>query len=105
MGAAGCRPTKLRVLDLPFTAVEWVAPLDRPLMQQATPDQWVAWQRSPHAGGVATKPEFKTMTLMMHGWCSAGMPDLGVHTGYFLIVSFYRRPVGGLAVQHPCRWG
>ena len=55
MGAAGCRPTKLRVLDLPFTAVEWVVPLDRPLMQQATPDQWVAWQRSPHAGGLSKK--------------------------------------------------
>ena len=78
MGAAGCRPTKLRVLDLPFTAVEWVVPLDRPLMQQATPDQWVAWQRSPHAGGVDDLNEI--MTLIIVGWCSLRMPDWGVHT-------------------------
>ncbi len=45
------RPVRVRVLDLPFTAVEWVLPSD---MLQAggdplTPAKWMVWDRSPLA--------------------------------------------------------
>ncbi|KAA6419923.1 MAG: hypothetical protein FRX49_10113 [Trebouxia sp. A1-2] len=45
------RPVRVRVLDLPFTAVEWVLPSDMlhaggdPL----TPSKWMVWDRSPLA--------------------------------------------------------
>lgn len=45
------RPARVRVLDLPFTAVEWLLPADMlagggdPL----TPAKWMVWDRSPLA--------------------------------------------------------
>ena len=47
---AGARPAKLRSLDLPFTAVEWVLPQEGPLAQVSVPSDWMVWQRSPNAG-------------------------------------------------------
>ena len=45
------RPVRVRVLDLPFTAVEWVLPSD--MLQgegtPLTPAKWMVWDRSPLA--------------------------------------------------------
>ncbi len=45
------RPVRVRVLDLPFTAVEWVLPSD--MLQGGgdalTPAKWMVWDRSPLA--------------------------------------------------------
>lgn len=39
----------MRVLDLPFTAVEWVLPTELSQSLPATPTRWMVWQRSPRA--------------------------------------------------------
>lgn len=43
------RPHRVRVLDLPFTAVEWVLPTELSASLPATPTKWMVWQRSPRA--------------------------------------------------------
>ena len=43
------RPHRVRVLDLPFTAVEWVLPTELSASLPATPTRWMVWQRSPRA--------------------------------------------------------
>ena len=42
------KPTRIRVLDLPFTAVEWVTPTEMPAWN-ASSDNWMVWERSPLA--------------------------------------------------------
>ncbi len=43
------KPTRIRVLDLPFTAVEWVLPGDLATWHSAGSDSWMVWERSPLA--------------------------------------------------------
>lgn len=43
------KPTRIRVLDLPFTAVEWVLPGDLTSWHSAGSDSWMVWERSPLA--------------------------------------------------------
>ena len=45
----GATPLRLRVLDLPFTAVEWALPGDAPALAAATEDRWLTFARSPLA--------------------------------------------------------
>ena len=49
MGGAS-RPSRVRVLDLPFTAVEWVLPVEAAATEPMPPAEWAVWQRSPKAG-------------------------------------------------------
>lgn len=43
------KPTRIRVLDLPFTAVEWVLPGDLATWHSAGSESWMVWERSPLA--------------------------------------------------------
>ena len=45
------RPARVRVLDLPFTAVEWLLPSDMLAApgDPLTPAKWMVWDRSPLA--------------------------------------------------------
>ena len=43
------KPSRIRVLDLPFTAVEWVLPEDMTPAQYLGKDKWMVWERSPLA--------------------------------------------------------
>ena len=43
------RPHRVRVLDLPFTAVEWMLPTELSQSLPASPTRWMVWQRSPRA--------------------------------------------------------
>ena len=47
--AEGAKPLRLRVLDLPFTAVEWALPGDAPTLTAGTEDRWLSFARSPLA--------------------------------------------------------
>ncbi len=47
--AEGMKPSRLRVLDLPFTAVEWALPGDAPALTAGTEDRWLSFARSPLA--------------------------------------------------------
>lgn len=62
------RPVRVRVLDLPFTAVEWVLPSESlqaggdPL----TPAKWMVWDRSPLAKerSLAVRPAARAMLCL-----------------------------------------
>lgn len=45
------RPVRVRVLDLPFTAVEWVLPseMTHASAEALSPAKWMVWERSPLA--------------------------------------------------------
>ena len=43
------KPSRIRVLDLPFTAVEWVLPEELSPAQYLGRDKWIVWERSPLA--------------------------------------------------------
>lgn len=43
------KPSRIRVLDLPFTAVEWVLPEELTPAQYLGQDKWMVWERSPLA--------------------------------------------------------
>lgn len=43
------KPSRIRVLDLPFTAVEWVLPEELTPAQFLGKDKWMVWERSPLA--------------------------------------------------------
>ncbi len=43
------KPSRIRVLDLPFTAVEWVLPEEISPAQYLGQDKWIVWERSPLA--------------------------------------------------------
>ncbi len=43
------KPSRIRVLDLPFTAVEWVLPEELSPAQYLGQDKWMVWERSPLA--------------------------------------------------------
>ncbi|KAK9829709.1 hypothetical protein WJX72_007460 [[Myrmecia] bisecta] len=43
------RPLRVRVLDLPFTAVEWVLPSELQHSDPMAPAKWLVWERSPLA--------------------------------------------------------
>ena len=43
------KPSRIRVLDLPFTAVEWVLPEELDPAHFLGQDKWMVWERSPLA--------------------------------------------------------
>ncbi len=43
------KPSRIRVLDLPFTAVEWVLPEEISPAQYLGQEKWIVWERSPLA--------------------------------------------------------
>ena len=43
------KPSRIRVLDLPFTAVEWVLPEEMSPAQYLGQEKWIVWERSPLA--------------------------------------------------------
>ncbi|BDA45713.1 probable WD repeat-containing protein 11 at C-terminar half [Coccomyxa sp. Obi] len=82
------KPTRIRVLDLPFTAVEWVLPGDLTSWHSAGSDSWMVWERSPLARerslmGYWDEANDAQIAAAAHGAThepSAG--DAGAHPGH-----------------------
>eukprot|EP00884_Botryococcus_braunii_P018245 jgi/Botrbrau1/5103/Bobra.0128s0014.1 len=58
----GSWPSRVRVLDLPFTAVEWVIPGTEPPGTPAEGANWTSWDRSPNARSASVSAYLEDFT-------------------------------------------